>query len=94
MRALDAFAVTVGPGSFTGLRTACSVSQGLAFGLGIGILPIDTLLALAEEGAVLVILGREPLPEDFERALLALQPRAISVRLELADRPDGALADE
>ena len=39
-----------GPGSFTGLRTACSVSQGLAFGLGVGILPIDTLLALAEEG--------------------------------------------
>ena len=39
-----------GPGSFTGLRTACAVSQGLAFGLGVGILPIDTLLALAEEG--------------------------------------------
>ena len=39
-----------GPGSFTGLRTACAVSQGLAFGLGVGIVPIDTLLALAEEG--------------------------------------------
>ncbi|NBX55586.1 MAG: tRNA (adenosine(37)-N6)-threonylcarbamoyltransferase complex dimerization subunit type 1 TsaB [Betaproteobacteria bacterium] len=50
---LGVIAMGRGPGSFTGLRTACAVSQGLAFGLGIGILPIDTLLALAEEGRFL-----------------------------------------
>jgi tRNA threonylcarbamoyladenosine biosynthesis protein TsaB len=65
LAALDAIVFARGPGAFTGLRTACSVAQGLAYGARVGgvpVLPVDTLLALADEACHQRTLAGQPVP--------------------------------
>jgi len=45
---LDAIGFGQGPGAFTGLRTACAITQGLALALDRPVLALDTLMAVAE----------------------------------------------
>jgi tRNA threonylcarbamoyladenosine biosynthesis protein TsaB len=68
---LDAMVFGRGPGSFTGLRTACSVVQGLSFGANVKVLPVDTLLALSQEARILA--AQQSL--DATRILAALDAR-------------------
>lgn len=55
---LDVIAFGQGPGSFTGVRIACGLTQGLALGLGKRVMPVATQMALAEQcGAEKVIVA-------------------------------------
>jgi tRNA threonylcarbamoyladenosine biosynthesis protein TsaB len=47
--ALDAVVLGNGPGSFIGMRIATSVAQGLAYGAGVRIVPVSSMLAVAAE---------------------------------------------
>jgi tRNA threonylcarbamoyladenosine biosynthesis protein TsaB len=65
MKQVAAIAFGRGPGAFTGLRTSCAVAQGLATGLDCPVIPIDSLLIVAEQarlqaGAAVSDIGADP----------------------------------
>ena len=74
---LDAIAFGAGPGSFTGLRIACGVAQGLAFGASRPVVAVPTLLALAQATAA-------------RRVLAILDARMSEVYLAAYDRTAGS----
>lgn len=76
LRDLDGIAFGAGPGSFTGVRIACGVAQGLAFGAGLPVLGICTLLALAQAA------GRD-------KVIAALDARMAEVYCAAYERRDG-----
>ncbi|MEI6847537.1 MAG: tRNA (adenosine(37)-N6)-threonylcarbamoyltransferase complex dimerization subunit type 1 TsaB [Chlorobiaceae bacterium] len=47
LQKLDSIAISSGPGSFTALRIGMSVAKGMAYGLGIPLIPVPTMPAMA-----------------------------------------------
>lgn len=76
MQDLDGIAFGAGPGSFTGVRIAASVAQGLALGLEIPVMPVCTLEALAESSGQ-------------SRVACALDARLDEVYFAAYERTDG-----
>ena len=85
LTALEGLACTVGPGSFTGLRIATSVAQGLAFGAGLPVIPVGTLETLAAGArAPRVIACLDARMGQVYAAAFAFEPGCVSPRVELA----------
>ena len=74
---LDAIVLGNGPGSFIGMRIGASVAQGLAHGAGINIVPVSSLLAVAEEAIA---------TEGSDRVVVAQDARMSEVYLGIFER--------
>ena len=89
--ALDRIGVTVGPGSFTGLRVGLAFAQGLGAALDIPVVGISTLAALAQ--------SKHPEPTGFMGVAATIDARRGQVYLQIfhdgmADEPAQALSVE
>lgn len=96
---LDAIAFGAGPGSFTGLRIACGVVQGLAFPFNARCVPVGSLEALAQAsgGSRVVVCTDARMGQvyhaAFERAAAhwhEVLPPSLCVPDDLPELPDSA----
>jgi tRNA threonylcarbamoyladenosine biosynthesis protein TsaB len=82
LRDVDGIAFGAGPGSFTGLRIACGVAQGLAYGLDVPVVPVGNLEALAA-----VARARAPRAERIGVAIDARMHEAYWAVYEMSAEP-------
>ncbi len=87
---LDGLAVTVGPGSFSGIRTSLAAARGLALVTGLAVVPVTTLEALAAPliDRRLLLTGRAALP--IAAVIDARRGQVFLQRFDPAGTPLGA----
>jgi tRNA threonylcarbamoyladenosine biosynthesis protein TsaB len=82
---VDGIAISIGPGSFTGLRIGLSVAKGLSFAVGKKLVRVPTLHALAQRAV------DEAVVSEGEFILAALDARRDEVYCEFFSVSDGQL---
>jgi tRNA threonylcarbamoyladenosine biosynthesis protein TsaB len=80
LKQIDGIAFGAGPGSFTGLRIACGVAQGLALGAALPVVGVSTLEAMAQTRRDLA---------GGERIIAALDARMREVYVAAYERDSG-----
>ncbi len=82
---LDAVACDLGPGSFTGVRAWLAGCKGLAFGLGIPLVGVSSLQAMATAAFA------EPVSEGLDRLIPMIDAKRKEVFFAIFDRERGLL---
>ncbi len=92
LAAVDGVAFDAGPGGFTGLRIACALAQGLAFGRGIQTLAVGSLAALAHTalsevgaGATTVVTAIDARMNECYVAVFAALPAGDDWRIVVSE---------
>lgn len=92
---LDAVAVSIGPGSYTGLRIGLSEAKGLAYALGVPLIGVDTLQLMA----VSVMFNHDVEPEAMFAPMIDARRMEVytgvySLALETLMEPRPLILDE